>query len=288
MKRERVANNVYIFQSENYAQVNAGAVAGPDMAVVIDTLPFPEESRAIRDFVEQELQLPVRYLINTHHHADHTWGNMYFPDAMIIAHKLCFQFLKDKGIPSLELEKESNPTYRGVEIVLPQITFDTGHINIKVGKKTLKIFALPGHTADSIAVLIKEDKVMYAGDTLMSVPYVADGDIDETIDSLKMIPKMGLESIIQGHGDVILRGEVERTAKANLSYLSEMRKAVRKAGRRKFPLDLLETVDVESCGKSRVLLGGLAEQLHQSNMVSLYEHLYGKEPVGSEVYFEEK
>lgn len=288
VKRERVANNVYTFQSDNYAQVNAGVIAGPDMAIVVDTLAFPEESKQISDFVKHELQVPVRYLINTHYHADHAWGNMYFPEAMIISHKLCYQFLKEKGMPSLKEEKAHNSTYRNVEIVLPGITFESGNININIGKKTVQIFPLPGHTSDSIAVLIKEDRAMYSGDTLMPIPYIADGDIDDTIASMKLLPKMGLENIVQGHGDVILRGEVERTAKANIHYLIELRKAVRKAGRRKYPLDLLEEIDIEDCGKSRVLMGGLVEQLHFSNVISLYKQLYGKEPEGSEMYFAEK
>jgi cyclase len=92
--------------------------------------------------------------------------------------------------------------------------------------------------------------------------------------------------VVQGHGDIILRGEIEGAVKDNIEYLNAVRRAVRKAARRKYPLDLLETVDVESCGKGRVLLGGLAGQLHRGNLIGLYEHFYGEVPLGSEVYFE--
>jgi hypothetical protein len=60
LQRERIADNVYSFQSDVYAQVTAGTVIGPNWAVVIDTLAVPEESLAIREFVERELNLPVR------------------------------------------------------------------------------------------------------------------------------------------------------------------------------------------------------------------------------------
>ena len=50
--RERVADDVYTFQSDVYAQVNAGAVIGQDWAVVIDTLAFPDETLAIREFID--------------------------------------------------------------------------------------------------------------------------------------------------------------------------------------------------------------------------------------------
>jgi len=287
IQQERVADNVYFFQSRVYAEVNAGVIAGPEMAVVIDTLPFPEETMIMRDFIEHELQVPVRYVINTHYHADHTWGNYLFSGAKIIGHKLCYQLLKEKGIPALERGQANNPALRPIRIVLPHITFDKGELSIRVGKKTLKIFPLPGHTADSIAVLVEEDRVLFSGDTMMAVPYIVDGDIDVSIESLNKIKTMGLENVVQGHGDIVLRGEVDQVADDDVHYLNEIRKAVRKAAKRKFPLDLLEEIDVESCGKSRVTLGGLAEDLHQNNLRALYKQMFGEDPIGSEEYYED-
>lgn len=283
---ERVADNIYSFQSNNYANVNAGVIVGPDMAIVVDTLAFPEETASMRDFIDRELQVPVRYLINTHYHADHSWGNFLFPQAQIISHALCYQYLEEQAIPSLEEAKKGNSIFRNSRIVLPHITFSEGNIGIQLGKKNLRIFALPGHSPDNIAVVVEEDRVMFSGDTLMPIPYIVDGDIDVMISSLKEIAKMGLENIVQGHGDIILRGEVGSMAKENIDYLTEMRKVVRKANRRKYPLDIIEEADVESCGKSRVIMGGLAEQLHQNNMIALYEKMYNEKPIASEEYFE--
>ena len=79
MHRERVSENVFWFQSEIYAQVTAGVVAGPQWAVVIDTLALPDETLSIREFIEHELNVPVRYVINTHYHADHAWGGFDTP-----------------------------------------------------------------------------------------------------------------------------------------------------------------------------------------------------------------
>ncbi len=287
IQQERVAENVYFFQSRVYAEVNAGVIAGPDMAVVVDTLPFPEETMIMRDFIEQELQVPVRYVINTHYHADHTWGNYLFSGAKIIAHTDCYQLLKEKGAPALARAQEDNPSLRSVRIVLPHLTFDEGVITINVGKKNLRIFPLPGHTFDSIAVLVEEDRVLFTGDTLMAVPYIVDGDLDVSVESMKKITKMGLENVVQGHGDIVLRGEVDQVVDENIHYLNEIKKAVKKASRRKYPLDLLEEVDVEDCGKSRVLLGGLAPALHANNLRSLYYQMYGEEPIGSELVYDE-
>lgn len=282
MQRERIADNVYSLQSEVYAQVTAGVVVGPNWAVVIDTLALPEETYAIRDFIEQELNVPVRYVINTHYHADHAWGNYFFPGSVIIAHTFCREWLLEYGLPSLEEASNENPSFRNVKIVLPQVTFSHGQISLKVGKKTLTIFPLPGHSRDNVAVLVEEDRVLFAGDTCMPIPYIVDGSIDDMEASLKLLETIGLENLVQGHGDIVLRGEVAGYVTENLAYLSAIRKAVRKASRRKFPQDLLDKIGVEDCGKSRVLLGGLAEELHKRNLRALYYQTYGEYPLASD------
>ena len=292
VQRERIAENVFSFQSEIYALVTAGAVVGPNWAVVIDTLALPEETLEIREFIEQEVGVPVRYVIDTHSHADHAWGNCFFPGATIISHTLCRQNLETKGKPAVDNVRKQNPAFRNVKIILPEATFHEGHLNLKVGKKTLMIFALPGHCADNIGVLVEEDRVVFAGDAAMPLPYIVDGDMDELVISLKRMGKMGIENIIQGHGDIILRGEIDNYIKDNLNYLSNIRKVVRKASRRKFPFEILDETTVESCGKSRVLIGGLAAELHRRNLRALYRQLYGEPLTPSdddeEDYYEEE
>lgn len=282
IQRERVSDNVYVFQSKFYAQVNAGAVVGTDWAVAIDTLSYPDETLEIRDFIEQELKVPVRYVIDTHYHADHSWGNCFFPGALVISHQLCREYLHTLGVPSLEEARKNDTTFRQSKIVLPHVTFDQGSLSLKVDKKTLTLLPFPGHSRDGIGVLVEEDRILFSGDVLMQIPFFVDGDVDEMIVSMKKIRGIGLENIVQGHGEVILRGEVEGTIDDHLDYLTTIHKIVRRAERREFPGDMLRTVDVESCGKSRVLLGGLAEQLHQQNLKALYYQLYEQEPAVSE------
>jgi len=282
IQRERIAENVYSFQSNIYAQVNSGAVIGPNWAVLIDTLALPEESLAIRDYIEQELHVPVRYVINTHSHADHSWGNYFFPGAMVIAHPLCREKLDTEGREFLEETKRGNLSFRNVKIVLPEVTFNQGELNLRVGKKTLTILELPGHSADNIGVLVEEDRVLFAGDAAMPIPYIVEGSMDELVESLKIIGSMGLENVVQGHGDIILRGEIDNFVQDNIDYLANIRRAVRKASKRRYPQEFLDEIDVESCGKSHVLIGGLAEELHNQNLRALYYQLYGEMPAEPE------
>jgi len=273
MHRERVSENVFWFQSEIYAQVTAGVVAGPQWAVVIDTLALPDETLSIREFIEHELNVPVRYVINTHYHADHTWGNCFFPGATVIAHALCRDMLEERGVPSLEAAKRQNPALRQVKIVLPQMTFAEGELTLRVGKKNLILSLATGHSKDGIAVLVEEDRILFAGDSFMPLPYIVDGDIDEIMASIKRMGRMGLENIVQGHGDVILRGEIDAAVRENLNYLSAIKRAVKAAARRKNAIELLDNITIESCGKSRVYLGGLAQTLHQRNLHALLQQM---------------
>ena len=266
MQRERVSENVFWFQSEIYAQVTAGVITGPQWAVVIDTLAMPEETLAMRTYIEEELAVPVRYVINTHYHADHSWGNSYFPNATVVSSKATRVALAERAPAALETARRQNPSFQRTRIILPHMTFDSGELNLRVGKKNLILMNAPGHSQDGIMVLVEEDRVLFAGDSFMPLPYIVDGNLEDLTATIKHIGRMGLENIVQGHGDIILRGEIDDAVKENLAYLAAIRKAAKTASRRRDPESELEKADIDSCGKSRVLLAGLAGELHRRNL----------------------
>jgi cyclase len=131
-------------------------------------------------------------------------------------------------------------------------------------------------------VLVEEDRILFAGDAFMPLPYIVDGNVDDIAASIKRIGRMGLENIVQGHGDVILRGEIEAAIKENLNYISAIKKAVRTAARRKEALEYLDEISIEACGKSRVHLGGLAVSLHERNLRALLHHIQSGEDAGDD------
>ena len=269
MLKERVSDNVYWFQSETYAQVTAGTIVGPQWAVLIDTL-IPSETPKIRNFIENHLMVAVKYIINTHHHADHCWGNCVFPNATIIGHQLCRDLMLEKGSSALAEAGQENSIFRDICISPPQVTFTSGSINLRIGKKQLQIFSTPGHSADSISVLLEDERILFAGDAFMPVPYFVGGDLETLAQSITHIGNMGLENIVQGHGDIILRGEIEEVKNQNLDYLRSLQKIVKTAIRRRNPLEFLAMQDIEDTGKHRVSLGGLAQDLHVRNLQWLY------------------
>lgn len=276
MLRERIADNVYWFQSEVYAQVTAGVVIGTSWAVVIDTLAIPEETLAMRSFIEDTLQMPVRYVINTLYHADHTWGNCYFPGATVIGHSLCRKLMAERNESALQEIRAQDASYSRTKIVLPSLTFESGTLSLQVGKKHLKVFTTPGNSPDGISVLVREDRILFAGDAYMPLPYIVEGDVDVLADTIKTIGKMSLENIVQGHGEIILRGEIEQATRSNLNYIANLKKVIKTAIRIKDPTKKLIEATVESCGKSRVLLGGQVDVLHRRNLIALYRKESGQ------------
>ncbi len=276
MQRERVADDIYIFTSERYAQVTASVLLTTEGAILIDTLVFPEETRAIKAFVEGRLNSPVRCLINTHYHADHTYGTYLFPEALIVAHARCFDLLDTRGREGLEQAKRTTSEFADVEIILPQYVFNRGVMELRLGNKTLQLWLTPGHSFDSIVCLVKEDRVLFAADTLMAVPYFVDGDYDLFVATLQSLQNNTFENIIQGHGEVVLKGEIEDKIKSDLNYLAAVKKFVEVALTIPEPERYLDEITIERCGKSRILLNGSVQELHQANLRALYRQRSGQ------------
>ncbi len=273
MIRERIADDIYVFTSRQYAQVTAGAVLTREGAVLIDTLYFPEETKAIKEFLEERLGQVVRYVINTHYHADHTQGTCWFPHAQVIGHALCRQLLDEIGRFGLEEAKNETPELAAVEIVLPDVIFADGALTLHVGGKTLRLEHLPGHSPDLVGVLVTNDNVLFASDNAMPVPTIFDGSYKDMVRSLERMIVMKPDSVVQGHGEVILRGEVEAVLQSDMAYLRKIREVVEQVIAGGKPVESLQNVSIESCGKSRIPLNGLVSDLHQANLRRLYEEL---------------
>jgi glyoxylase-like metal-dependent hydrolase (beta-lactamase superfamily II) len=269
MQRERVADDIYVFTSDLYVQVTAGVVVTTEGAVVIDTLAYPEETILMRRFIENRLDVPVRYVINTHYHADHSTGTSLFKDARVVAHMRCRELLDTRGRTSLAQVKATSTEMRDIELVLPDVVFDGGPMTLHVGNKTLHLWSTPGHSPDSIVCLVKEDRVLFAADTLMPVPYFVDGSYDDFLNSLNMLRNGNFENVIQGHGEIILRGEIEEKIQSDIDYLLKLRTSVDDLLAKSAADATLEEIDIESCGKSRIMLNGAVVQLHRRNSLAL-------------------
>jgi len=273
MQRERISDDIFVFTSSLYAQVTAGAVLTSEGTVIIDTLPFPSEARQMAEFVSRRSNGGIRYVILTHCHADHTNGAYLFRDAEVISHALCRDWIVEHGQAGLEAARAQTPDLAEVQIRAPDVVFEGGEMTLRLGNKTLQLLHSPGHTVDSIVVHVKEDRILFAADTVMPVPYIVDGDLKAFVESLRMLRSLSLENIVQGHGEVILRGEINETLDSSVRYLEAIQSRVTKAIAAQKPREAMREISIESCGKSRISLNGLVQQLHAANLFSLYDRL---------------
>ncbi len=278
MRRERVSDDIYVFTSDLYAQVTASAVVTEGGIVVIDTLPFPVETRAMIDYLNSQGRGKIRYLILTHWHGDHSYGSYLFDGAQLLAHERCAEALRERGRAALEESKETTPELEEVELRLPDVTFDQGDMLLHLGEKSLQMVLTPGHSPDTTVVYVREDKVLLASDTVMPLPYFAWGDREDFINSLQKVLEFNLESIVQGHGEVLLRGEIRDAIQGSIRYLNVIHKRVKRVIEAGEGIEALRRIDIESCGKSRIPLNGLVQDLHEANLYTLYQRMTSGEP----------
>jgi cyclase len=230
-------------------------------------------------FITERSKGPVRYVINTHYHSDHTNGNYLFPEAEIIAHRLCRETLVKWGEQSLEAAKRDTPGLGEVHVRLPNVVFEHD-MYIHLGDRSLFLTPLPGHSTDSIGVLIEGDKILFAGDAMLPVPYIVWGDAGQTAHSLRTIRALKPESVIQGHGDLLLKGELVEEIESSTHYLECITTKVKELVEKDAPESALHAIDIESCGKSRVPLDGLVQHLHRENLAALYSKFKAAEESG--------
>jgi cyclase len=115
----RVADGVYAFISaESYNGIVSGnsvAVIGDDGVLVVDSGNFPSETHKIIAEIRQLTTLPVRYLVHTHWHRDHTDGDSEyratFPNVVIISTPYTRKMIADRAIKNLEEEIKEGPGY---------------------------------------------------------------------------------------------------------------------------------------------------------------------------------
>ncbi len=186
---------------------NCGVIVGDDAVMVVDTLVSAKEAARLDADIRKVTDKPVKYVVNTHYHLDHAWGNSYFANkgAVIIAHanartaaprsEYAFAHIAEFGMTQADLE--------GTVFTLPPVTFDD-RLRVDLGGDVAVELTNPGpsHTDGSITVFVPGDKVLFAGDILFTRyhPNVVEGDIPHWIAVLAELEKTPATIIVPGHG----------------------------------------------------------------------------------------
>jgi glyoxylase-like metal-dependent hydrolase (beta-lactamase superfamily II) len=179
------------------------------------------------------------------------------------------------GQAALDDARETTPLLETVELRIPNVVFEDGELVLHVGNKSIEVALAPGHTLDSTVAYVREDKVLLAADTVMPVPYFVWGDRHLFKESLAALQRYNLESIVQGHGEVLLRGEIPGAIESSIAYLNILEEEVAEIVKQGKGRRAVDKLTIDRCGKSRIPLNGLVQDLHRANAYALYDELVG-------------
>lgn len=221
-KLTKIADNVYSYvdtknsSPQNSYGANAGIIIGKDGIVVVDTLISSKEAKRFIKDIRAISKKPIRYVVNTHYHLDHTFGNADFKrlGASIISHINDSKNLKAHGETALKNAKNyglSEKDMKGTRIAYPALAF-TDRMEIDLGDQKVElIYIRPSHTEGSVLVYLPEKKILFAGDILFTNyhPFLGEGNIEEWVKVLDYIMTMDVEKIIPGHGPLSNKKDIE-------------------------------------------------------------------------------
>lgn len=206
----KIKDGIYVYVGSNFNS-NCGIVVTQEGVVLIDSGHSPTDSRLIFDAVKKITSLPIRFLIDTEPHPDHTTGHFVFsPPAVIIAHDGATQSMinREKETPGrIEKLAGASPAMRkaveGYRFVTPQVEYRE-KMTLKVGERTFELLYLKGvHSEADTAVWLPAERVLFSASGIVVDqfnilrPFVTIPDI---LAASKMMKALKPEVVVPGHG----------------------------------------------------------------------------------------
>ena len=206
--------------------LNIGVVFGAEAVLLVDSRASHRQADQLRDELVTLTDLPIGWVINTHFHWDHTWGNARFPEAALWGHEHCRLEMIDNGEAArrgvLEwMPVEHHDAVNEVIITPPTETFASSAL-LDIGGRVVELrYHGLGHTNSDIVVRVADAGVLFAGDLIEQGAPPAFGDsypLDwgQTLDSIVLEATM-----VPGHGDVVDAGFVA-TQQGEIEAIADM------------------------------------------------------------------
>lgn len=221
---------------------NAGFVVTGEGVVVFDALASPPLAEKLLALIRTVTAQPVKRVIVSHYHADHFYGLQVFKaqGAEIWAHRLAEGATRtEEAAQRLDQRKEALfPWVDDATRLLEADHFVDGDTDFELGGVHFALRHVgPAHSREDMALLVKEDRVLYAGDLVFRgrVPFVGDADGGAWIAALDKLIALDPEILVPGHG------APSRAPRADLvftrDYLAYLRARMGEAARNLVPFD---------------------------------------------------
>lgn len=213
-----------IYSVENdFVEGRDGVVIGSRGALLIDVGFTADIGVATAAFVQEHGHTPNRVLL-THGHSDHVLGGAALKGAEVFAHQSTraeirrhlAKYSQHKAVPYDDLLTQA---------LFPTITFSE-KLEIDLGDKQVQVFPTPGHSADHVSALVLPERVLFAGDTLVTgiVPAIGDGDSRTLETTLEAMRELEAEIIVVGHGPALVgQAAIQAHIGWTLDYLNAIR-----------------------------------------------------------------
>ena len=234
---QEVAPGVFVHQGihampnrQNHGEIaNIGFIVGEQCVAVIDTGGSPAQGRALDAAITEKTKVPVCYVINTHVHPDHLYGNSAFKRAGVsfIGHRKLAQAMAVRA--PYYLEKAGRDLGLGLkqeDFIAPDRTVDST-LELDLGGRKLTLTAHgPAHTDNDLTVFDDKTRTLWLSDLLFigHLP-VIDGSLTGWLRELSKLTKIDAKLAIPGHGPV--SSEWPKAAEAETRYLEMLRSEIR-------------------------------------------------------------
>ena len=184
---------------------NTGFLVASGGVTSIDTCSTERRTRAYLDAIAKTSRQPVRTLINTHHHGDHTYGNWLLPGATIVAHDRCRDEVIAAGLPRFPGVFEE-VDWGEVRLAPPFLTYSQG-VTLHSGdlRCEVRYAGTPAHTNNDSIIWLPDRSVLFCGDLIFNggTPFLLMGSVTGAIEVLQTVVRpLSPRVIVPGHGDV--------------------------------------------------------------------------------------